>query len=105
GDQEDRGRRRGGHRGGSRRGDGERGGRIRRSLDGGAGAGAPVPVRHPRERIRGGETRMSRATVEMYRLGPVEAIPAGEGREYRVEGQAVAVFRTRNGEVFAAQAR
>ena len=48
---------------------------------------------------------MSTATAGMHRLGPIEAIPSGEGREYRVQGEAVAVFRTRAGEVFATQAR
>ena len=38
-------------------------------------------------------------------LGPVEAIPLGEGRTCVVEGQEVAVFRTREGEVLAVQAR
>jgi nitrite reductase (NADH) small subunit len=38
-------------------------------------------------------------------LGPVEAIPPGEGRTCVVDGQEVAVFRTREGEVLAVQAR
>jgi nitrite reductase (NADH) small subunit len=38
-------------------------------------------------------------------LGPIEAIPLGEGRTCVVEGQEVAVFRTREGEVLAVQAR
>ena len=44
------------------------------------------------------------ASAELYRLGPLDVIPPGEGRAYRVEGRDVAVFRTRAGEVFATQA-
>lgn len=39
-----------------------------------------------------------------YDLGPAWAIPPGEGRVYDVEGTAVAVYRTRAGELFASQA-
>ncbi len=38
-------------------------------------------------------------------LGPVDRIPLGEGREFEVEGELIAVFRTRDGGVFGAQAR
>ena len=48
---------------------------------------------------------MTTATAGTHRLGPIEAIPPGEGREYRVQGEGVAVFRTRSSEVFATQAR
>jgi nitrite reductase (NADH) small subunit len=37
-------------------------------------------------------------------LGPVDAIPLGEGRVFRVEGQDVAVFRCRSGAVYATSA-
>lgn len=37
-------------------------------------------------------------------LGPVEAIPVGEGRTFVVGGEEVAVFRTRSGRLFATQA-
>ena len=37
-------------------------------------------------------------------LGPVDAIPLGEGRAFVVDGEAVAVFRTRAGGLFATQA-
>lgn len=47
---------------------------------------------------------MSISTLEPQRLGPVTAIPPGEGRNFRVEGREVAVFRTRAGELFATQA-
>jgi nitrite reductase (NADH) small subunit len=47
---------------------------------------------------------MSASTMEMFRLGPVGSIPPGEGRNFRVEGRAIAVFRTRSGEVYATQA-
>jgi nitrite reductase (NADH) small subunit len=38
------------------------------------------------------------------RLGPVSDIPPGEGRAYQLEGEKIAVFRTRGGEVYAVQA-
>jgi nitrite reductase (NADH) small subunit len=38
------------------------------------------------------------------RLGPVAAIPLGEGRTYAVNGENIAVFRTRGGAVYAVQA-
>jgi nitrite reductase (NADH) small subunit len=37
-------------------------------------------------------------------LGPAGAIPNGEGRNYRVGMQQIAVFRTREGRLFATQA-
>jgi nitrite reductase (NADH) small subunit len=37
-------------------------------------------------------------------LGPVEAIPPGEGRAFVVDGEPIAVFRTRAGRLFATQA-
>ena len=37
-------------------------------------------------------------------LGPVVAIPEGEGRNYNVGGKRIAVFRGRDGSVFATQA-
>lgn len=39
------------------------------------------------------------------RLGPVDAIPVGEGRAYAVGGEQVAVFRLRDGTLRATQAR
>ncbi|MGH3830856.1 MAG: Rieske (2Fe-2S) protein [Pseudonocardiaceae bacterium] len=36
-----------------------------------------------------------------YRLGPIEQIPLGEGRAFAVEGEQVAVFRTRDHELRA----
>ena len=41
----------------------------------------------------------------LINLGPVDRIPLGEGREYEVGGELIAVFRTRDGEVLGAQAR
>lgn len=38
-------------------------------------------------------------------IGPLEAIPAGEGRTYQVGGEQIAVFHTRAGEVYAVQAK
>lgn len=37
-------------------------------------------------------------------LGPLSAIPPGEGRAFEARGEQVAVFRTRTGEIFAVQA-
>ena len=39
-----------------------------------------------------------------HRLGPVDQIPFGEGRAFDVDGDQVAVFRLRNGEVHALSA-
>lgn len=47
---------------------------------------------------------MSIMSTEMYRLGPMRSIPPGEGRNFRVEGVEIAVFRTRAGELFGTQA-
>ena len=38
------------------------------------------------------------------KLGPAANIPAGQGRVYEVEGERIAVFRTRGGDVYAVQA-
>lgn len=37
-------------------------------------------------------------------LGPVNAIPEGEGRTFEVDGRRLAVFRARDGALFATQA-
>jgi nitrite reductase (NADH) small subunit len=37
------------------------------------------------------------AQVTAHRLGPVSAVPVGEGRAYLVGGEQVAVFRLRDG--------
>jgi nitrite reductase (NADH) small subunit len=37
-------------------------------------------------------------------LGPIVAIPEGEGRTFSVGGKRIAVFRSRDGSVFATQA-
>lgn len=42
--------------------------------------------------------------IHMRNLGPLERIPVGEGRSYRLEGEEIAVFRTRDGGVYATQA-
>ena len=39
-----------------------------------------------------------------YNLGSVERIPLGEGREYAVAGELIAVFRERSGRLHAVQA-
>jgi nitrite reductase (NADH) small subunit len=38
------------------------------------------------------------------KLGPAGDIPPGEGRVYQIEGERIAVFRTRTQEVYAVQA-
>ena len=42
--------------------------------------------------------------VERYSLGPIHLLPAGEGRNFKLGDRKVAVFRTRDGGVFATQA-
>ena len=39
-----------------------------------------------------------------YKLGTIEQIPPGEGRQFHLAGLDIAVFRARNGEVYATQA-
>jgi nitrite reductase/ring-hydroxylating ferredoxin subunit len=46
---------------------------------------------------------MADVAVE-YRLGPVDDIPVGEGRAYAVGGEAVAVFKLRDGSLRAVSA-
>jgi nitrite reductase [NAD(P)H] small subunit len=48
------------------------------------------------------ETSMAPALIN---LGPADRIPVGEGREFEVEGELIAVFRARDGGVFSTQAR
>src|SRR5262245_2012647 len=45
------------------------------------------------------------ASSAVINLGSVDRIPVGEGREFEVEGELIAVFRARDGRVFGAQAR
>jgi nitrite reductase (NADH) small subunit len=42
--------------------------------------------------------------IQEMKLGPVSAIPPGEGRVYAVNGENIAVFHTRGGGVYAVQA-
>ena len=42
--------------------------------------------------------------ARVVNAGPVERIPLGEGRNVGVEGEEIAVFRTRAGELYAVQA-
>jgi len=44
-------------------------------------------------------------TSTLINLGSIDRIPVGEGREFEVEGELIAVFRARDGGVFGAQAR
>jgi nitrite reductase (NADH) small subunit len=46
---------------------------------------------------------MTEVCVEVT-LGPLSAIPPGEGRAFEARGERVAVFRTRAGAIFAVQA-
>jgi len=41
--------------------------------------------------------------AERYSLGPLHLLPAGEGRNFKLGDRKVAVFRTRDGGVFATQ--
>jgi nitrite reductase (NADH) small subunit len=45
------------------------------------------------------------ARSTLINLGPVDRIPIGEGREFEVEGELIAIFHARDGRVFGAQAR
>ena len=49
-------------------------------------------------------TTRTRLHTSVYNLGPVSRLPLGEGRIFQVGHTAVAIFRTRGGEVFATQA-
>jgi nitrite reductase (NADH) small subunit len=42
--------------------------------------------------------------VGTHRLGPVDAVPVGEGRAFAVDGEQVAVFHLRDGGLRATQA-
>lgn len=44
------------------------------------------------------------ATATTYDAGPVDGIPLGQGREVRIAGKRIAVFRTRAGALYATQA-
>lgn len=46
---------------------------------------------------------MTLSNVEVT-LGPVDSIPAGEGRNFEVAGLRISVFHSRSGQVFAVQA-
>lgn len=43
--------------------------------------------------------------LPMINLGLVERIPLGEGREFDVDGELIAIFRARDGRLYAVQAR
>lgn len=46
---------------------------------------------------------MRQSTLEReINLGPLEGIPLGQGRAYVVDGRTIAVFRQRDGRLFAA---
>lgn len=47
---------------------------------------------------------MTDTSTDRYRLAPVTAIPPGEGRNFRVGGREIAIFRTRTGDLYATQA-
>ncbi|MEK7829510.1 MAG: Rieske 2Fe-2S domain-containing protein [Acidobacteriota bacterium] len=50
------------------------------------------------------QLRTTVRTTVSYNLGLVENIPLGEGREYKVAGELIAIFRERNGALHAVQA-
>lgn len=45
------------------------------------------------------------AESRTFNLGPLSRIPPGEGKCFRVAGEEIAVFHTRQGTVFATEAR
>ena len=47
---------------------------------------------------------MTRPDALHRTLGPVSGIPLGEGRVFAVDGRRIAVFRPRDGRLFAAEA-
>ena len=47
----------------------------------------------------------SRPTATRFHLGLVTDIPKGEGRSYEVATHSIAVFRTRDGRMYATQAK
>jgi nitrite reductase (NADH) small subunit len=59
-------------------------------------------------RANGTATNGSAATVPpaapWRKLGPAAQIPIGEGRAFVVDGRRIAVFRARDGRLFAAEA-
>jgi nitrite reductase (NADH) small subunit len=44
------------------------------------------------------------AKMSEFKLGAAESIPLGEGRNFDLPGEKIAVFHTRKGEVYAVQA-
>lgn len=46
---------------------------------------------------------LNNATV--FNLGPIERIPLGEGRDFQIAGEEIAIFRTRDNRVFAVQSK
>lgn len=50
------------------------------------------------------ETTLLDTRGEEYRLGPLSAIPPGEGRQFHIGGRDIAVFHARNGQAYATQA-
>lgn len=61
----------------------------------------PLSPQYARDRLRSSEA-LPRQEVD---LGPVEFIPLGEGRVYVIAGCSIAVFRQRDGRVFATDNR
>jgi nitrite reductase (NADH) small subunit len=56
--------------------------------------------------VEGGGLKMPVGMLtDEVRVGPVGAIPPGEGRAFTVGGEAIAVFRTRDGALYATQDR
>ena len=51
-----------------------------------------------------GTAATARPVVSYRNLGPVSRIPLGEGRVFAVDGRRIAVFRPRDGRLFAVEA-
>jgi nitrite reductase (NADH) small subunit len=51
------------------------------------------------------EVAESLLALPVVNLGAVERIPLGEGREFDLGGELVAVFRARDGQLYAVQAK
>jgi nitrite reductase (NADH) small subunit len=45
------------------------------------------------------------STKLLFNLGALERIPPGEGKEFEIAGELIAVFRLRDGRVYAVQAK
>jgi len=86
------------HRGTSRPGDRGFEGGLQRSLEGGMGGSGDESI------LVASACAVMIRNMQGLKLGAVSAIPLGEGRNFEVLGEKIAVFRTRSAELFAVQA-